>query len=538
MKNLDKLLRLEIITRKDLKEEGYSDYEIKKLVLDGVIEKTGRAMYRSIKEKNTFDELVTSFNNHDSDKVSKIYDELSDKDKYNSEIIKLLLVSLSRIENILNNEYKLQRNDNMSKEVIELEEIVEDVSNITEDIVEVKEPLEEKKEELGQDIKIEEKEFDVNLYLDNLYCEYKNAMVYKDYYRARDLLVEYNYYCKKYNLDDDCFHELFKLTNKINSLELDIEEKKSISFLIQEIKKNIVDGKNFIDLKYVKKLLDEFRELPSFNSNYYYHKYKAIYLINTSVFGLAINEYLKAVEINPYNKYDHYWLAWLYHTNMKSKIDEENALKYINNFAYYSRNVFSPGQRATLTNIYIFNHMKDRAIEVLDNTENYDEKYRVLFFERFSSMYMKSYNFLKNKQYSNIRIESAFANAFFKDNYLDIFTEYAIIHSDNYDDVFDNNEKNYQQELENAKGIVDSNSVTKFKELEEYLLNIDLTDEDNVNIMLDIVVYLIEKGFDKESSKYLKIVERIKDKPDSLKENYKETLAKIKIRKIANKNRS
>ena len=121
MKNLDKLLRLEIITRKDLKEEGYSDYEIKKLVLDGVIEKTGRAMYRSIKEKNTFDELVTSFNNHDSDKVSKIYDELSDKDKYNSEIIKLLLVSLSRIENILNNEYKLQRNDNMSKEVIELE---------------------------------------------------------------------------------------------------------------------------------------------------------------------------------------------------------------------------------------------------------------------------------------------------------------------------------------------------------------------------------------------------------------------------------
>ena len=29
MKNLDKLLRLEIITRKDLKEEGYSDYEIK-----------------------------------------------------------------------------------------------------------------------------------------------------------------------------------------------------------------------------------------------------------------------------------------------------------------------------------------------------------------------------------------------------------------------------------------------------------------------------------------------------------------------------
>ena len=234
MKNLDKLLRLEIITRKDLKEEGYSDYEIKKLVLDGVIEKTGRAMYRSIKEKNTFDELVTSFNNHDSDKVSKIYDELSDKDKYNSEIIKLLLVSLSRIENILNNEYKLQRNDNMSKEVIELEEIVEDVSNITEDIVEVKEPLEEKKEELGQDIKIEEKEFDVNLYLDNLYCEYKNAMVYKDYYRARDLLVEYNYYCKKYNLDDDCFHELFKLTNKINSLELDIEEKKSISFLIQE----------------------------------------------------------------------------------------------------------------------------------------------------------------------------------------------------------------------------------------------------------------------------------------------------------------
>ncbi len=537
MKNLDRLLNLEIITRKDLKEEGYSDYEIKKLILDGVIEKTGRAMYRSIKEKNTFDELVESFNNHDSDRVAKIYDALSDKDKYNSEIIKLLLVSLSRIENILNNGYILQPNNEISKEAIELKKIEEDVPNITEDMEEVKEPLEEKQEELRQNLKIEGKEFDVNLYLDDLYCKYKNAIVYKDYYRARDLLLEYNYYCKKYNLDDDMFQELFISTNKISSLDLDIEERKSVSFLIKELGNKFSNGKIKNDRKTVELLLDQFRRIPSSNNNYYYHKYKAIYLINTFKYTGAIKEYLKAIEINPYNKYDYYRLAWLYHVTMKTKEASKNALKYMNKFSYYSRNIFNPNQLATLTNIYIFNHMGEKAIEILENVEDYDEEYKIAFFKEFGSMYMIRCNKLKLQQISDIEIERPFANSFFKDNYLDIFTEYAIIHSDNYDDVFDKNEKNYQHELENAKGIVDSNSITKLKELEEYLLNIDLTLEDKASIMLDIAVYLEERGFDKEASKYMKIVEKIKDKTDSIKENYFDTQAKIKIRKIANKNR-
>lgn len=44
MKDLDKIFNLETITRKDLKVEGFSDYEIKKMVLEGVIEKTGRGI--------------------------------------------------------------------------------------------------------------------------------------------------------------------------------------------------------------------------------------------------------------------------------------------------------------------------------------------------------------------------------------------------------------------------------------------------------------------------------------------------------------
>lgn len=56
--------------------------------------------------------------------------------------------------------------------------------------------------------------------------------------------------------------------------------------------------------------------------------------------------------------------------------------------------------------------------------------------------------------------------------------------------------------------------------------------------MLDIAIYLTEKGFYDKASRYLKIIEKIEEKPVSVKENLIETQAKIKIRKIANKNRS
>ena len=538
MKNLDILLSLEIITRKDLMAEGFSDYDIKKMVLEGVIEKTGRGIYvsKSNKEEDSFENLVISFNNHDSEAVASIYDRLIDKDKYNGDIIKLLLVSLSRIENILNNGYKIQPNNEVLREAVESKEIEDSIPDASKDIEEVKEPLEEKKEEFRQDLKIEEKEFDVNLYLDNLYCEYKNALYVKDYYRARNLLVEYNYYCKNYNLDDDCFYELFKVTNRINSLGLSDEENKSISFLVKELGNKFSNEKIRNDRKTVE-LLNQFRSIPSSNNNYYYHKYKAIYLINTFKYNVAIKEYMKAVEINPYNKHDYYWLAWLYHVTMKTKEGSKQALKFINIFSYYSRNIFNPNQLATLTNIYIFNHKGDRAIEILENAEDYDEEYKIAFFKKFSSMYRIEYDKLKQQQSSHIEIVRLFVNSFFKDDYLDIFTKYAFIYSDDFNDIFDDKEMNYQRELEQAKVIIDSDSITKLKELEEYLLNIDLTLEDKASVMLDIAVYLVEKGFDKEASKYMKIVEKIKDKTDSIKENYFDTQAKVKIRKIANKNR-
>ena len=175
MKNLDKLLSLETITRKDLMAEGFNDYEIKKLVLEGVIEKTGRGIYasKSNKEKSSFEKLVISFNNHDSEAVAKIYDGLSDKDKYNGDIIKLLLVSLARIENILNSGYQLQSNVATLEKTVELDEVVDS----HEDNISL-EPLEESREDV-KDVEVlempeeVESDFDIGVLLDNLFCEYK-----------------------------------------------------------------------------------------------------------------------------------------------------------------------------------------------------------------------------------------------------------------------------------------------------------------------------------------------------------------------------
>ena len=538
MKNLDKLLSLDIITEKDLKNEGFSDYEIRKLVLEGVIKKIGSGIYKN--KKDIFEKLVISFNNHDIDAVARIYDSMSDKYKYkyNGDIIKLLLVSLARIENILNNGYKLQNND--EKKVVELEKTDEDVINVEDNSY--LEPLEENSVvgEGKNDLEIVEEvesDFDIDLFLDNLYCEYRNALKYRDYYRARDILLEYNYYCKEYNVDDDCFHELFTLTNKINSLELDIEESKSVSLLIGKIKKHIVNDKFINNTEAVRNLLDKFRTLPSSNYIYFYHRYKSDYLANVSSYYDAIIEYEKALKINPYNKHDYYKLALLYYNNMKSKNNCEKALKLMNKFSYYSRNIFTPNQLSLFANIYIFNFMGDRAIEVLESVEQLDEDYKSNFFKQFSLLYINKYNALKSMQYSNIEVKRDFAESFFESDYLDIFTKYALIYSGNFDNVF-NEKKPYHQELEIAKSIINSDSMTKLNNLDEYLLKLDLSNEDKSNIMLDMAIYLTEQGFYDKASRYLKIIEKIKEKPDSVKENLIETRSKIKIRKIANKNRS
>ena len=543
MKNLDKLLSLETITRKDLKAEGFSDYEIKKLVLEGVIEKTGRGIYasKSNKEKSSFEKLVISFNNHDSEAVAKIYDGLSDKDKYNGDIIKLLLVSLARIENILNSGYQLQSNVATLEKTVELEEL-DEVVDSHEDNISL-EPLEESREDVKDvaDLEISEEvesDFDIGVLLDNLFCEYRNAIEDRDYYKARDMLLEYNYYCREYDIDDDCFHNLFTLNNKIASLELDIEERDDISFFIREIGSNFVKGRFKKDGESVKKLLNEFGTLPSSNNIYYYHRYKADYLMNISSYSGAIKEYERAIEINPYNKHDYYKLALLHYISMKSKADCKKALKLMDDFIYYSRNTFTPNQLSLLANIYVFNFMGDRAIEILENVEQFDEEYKRKFFKQFSLSYMRKYDVLKRMQYSNRENEKDFAEPFFESDYLDIFTKYALIYSGNFDDVFNEEKKLHQQELEIAKSILDSDSITKFSDLDGYILKLDVNDENRANIMLDIAVYLTEKGFYDKASRYLKIIEKIKEKPDSVKENLIETQAKIKIRKIANKNRS
>ena len=541
MKDLDKIFNLETITRKDLKVEGFSDYEIKKMVLEGVIEKTGRGIYKSNKEKDSLENLVISFNNHDSEEVARIYDKLSDKDKYNGDILKLILVSLARIENILNKGYQLQNNDTILEKKAELEKSGKDIDSIEDNIS--LEPIAENREDV-KDVEVleipkeVECDFDIDLFLDNLYCEYRKAIEDENYYKARDILLEYNYYCREYNIDDDCFHYLFTLNNKISSLELDSDEKDKISFFIQEIKNNFINGRFKRDGETVKKILDEFKTLPSSNNIYYYHRYKAEYFMNISNYSGSIKEYEKAIEINPYNKHDYYKLALLHYICMKSKNECKKALKLMDDFIYYSRNKFTPNQLSLLANIYVFNFMGDRAIEILENVEQFDEEYKRKFFKQFSLSYMKKYDTLKRMQYSNIENEKDFAYSFFESDYLDIFTKYALIYSDNFDDVFNERENSHQQELEVAETIIDSNSITRLSDLDKYFLELDLTKEDKINIMLDIAVYLTEKGYYNKASKYLKIIEKIKNKPNDIKEKLNETKSKVKIRKTANKNRS
>ena len=96
----------------------------------------------------------------------------------------------------------------------------------------------------------------------------------------------------------------------------------------------------------------------------------------------------------------------------------------------------------------------------------------------------------------------------------------------------------YEQRLMGATDIINNDSVTKLNELDKYILDLDVNNEERANIMLYIAVYLTEKGFYDKASRYLKIIEKIEEKPASVKENLIETQTKIKIRKIANKNRS
>ena len=96
----------------------------------------------------------------------------------------------------------------------------------------------------------------------------------------------------------------------------------------------------------------------------------------------------------------------------------------------------------------------------------------------------------------------------------------------------------YESLLLNAKAIVDNDSITKLNELDKYILELNVNNEDRANMMLYTSVYLVERGFYDKASRYLKIIEKIEEKSDSVKDNYKKTQAKIKIRKITNKNRS
>ena len=519
MKNLEKLLCLESITRKDLKEEGFSDYEIRKLVLEGVIEKTGIGIYasKSDNEKNTFKKLVMSIKNYDLDEFTKIYDNLTDKGKYSDDIVKLLLTALSKSLNIPNKDYELQHNEQL------------DNTNASEKIIEEDNDNIENDKEIESSI--DKDDFDIDIFLNDLYDEYINAKEDKDYYKARDILLKYDYYCREYNIEFNCFNDLYKLTNNINKLNYDEETNDKITSLIHEIieclkKKDASKNKEKIEI-----LLNEFKTIPNYNNIYYYHRLKGDYFKLFNKFTEAKKEYKKAIEINPYNKQDYYFLARMYFYMVYSKSDCKNALKYIDKFIYYNDSTLTPNQLSHLVNIYIFNFKSYEAMEILDKIEDFDIDYKNEFYKNFVSLYKLKYEILKEVQFENDH-----AKTFFDNDYLDYFNEYVLMHSGNIENIFAE-DNDYQYQLKQAEMIIDSDSSTKLNDLDEYLLKLDANAEEKANIILYVSVYLTEKGFYDKASSYLKIIEKMKKKSASLKENLIETRGKIKIRKIANKNR-
>ena len=198
MKNLEKLLCLESITKKDLKEEGFSD-----------------------NEKNTIEKLVMSINNYDLDEFTKIYDNLPDKAKYSDDIVKLLLTTLSKSLNIPNKDYELQHNEQLDNTKASEKIIEENNDNIEND--------------KGIETSIDKDDFDIDIFLNDLYDEYIKAKEDKDYYKARDILLKYDYYCREYNIEFNCFNDLYKLTNNINKLNYDKKTNDKITSLIHEI---------------------------------------------------------------------------------------------------------------------------------------------------------------------------------------------------------------------------------------------------------------------------------------------------------------
>ena len=283
--------------------------------------------------------------------------------------------------------------------------------------------------------------------------------------------------------------------------------------------------------KKIEILLDEFKTIPNYNNNYYYHRLKGDYFKLLNKFNEVKKEYKKAIEINPYNKQDYYFLARIYFYMVYSKSDCKNALKYIDKFIYYNDSTLTPNQLSHLVNIYIFNFKSYEAMEILDKVEDFDIDYKNEFYKDFVSLYNFKYDILKEVQFKN-----AHAKTFFDNDYLDYFNEYVLMHSGNIENIFDK-DNDYQYQLKQAKMIINFDSITKLNDLDDYLLRLDVDDEEKANIMLYVSVYLTEKGFYDKASSYLKIIEKMKKKSASLKENLIETRGKIKIRKVANKNR-
>ena len=341
-------------------------------------------------------QLATLSKFGDLDEFTKIYDNLPDKAKYSDDIVKLLLTTLSKSLNIPNKDYELQHNEQLDNTKASEKIIEENNDNIEND--------------KGIETSIDKDDFDIDIFLNDLYDEYIKAKEDKDYYKARDILLKYDYYCREYNIEFNCFNDLYKLTNNINKLNYDKKTNDKITSLIHEIikclkKKDVSKNKEKIEI-----LLDEFKTIPNYNNNYYYHRLKGDYFKLLNKFNEVKKEYKKAIEINPYNKQDYYFLARIYFYMVYSKSDCKNALKYIDKFIYYNDSTLTPNQLSHLVNIYIFNFKSYEAMEILDKVEDFDIDYKNEFYKDFVSLYNFKYDILKEVQFKNAHAKTFFDN--------------------------------------------------------------------------------------------------------------------------------
>lgn len=528
MKDINKLLKKENITRKDLIDEGFTDYEIKKFVDSGIIVKCDRALYKVLETDDLIiTKLVDAFTKHDSLEVASLYDKLKDKDSYNYDIIKLLLVSLSRIENVLTQGYVVNKDEsvlNSSTFVENIEEVNdEDFSLVSSEITE------NNYENLDVNIKSNEDDYwlssidnfeTLDDYLDYLYEVYKNFNR-NDFFLAKEALLKYINLCEENNITGDYYYKLALLENKISRIDVPkdiIYKHYQISI---KIKKNIkeYDASNNL---LIERLFDDYRNLGFYENDFEYHYMLGNFYRLEKKYLKAKDEYLKAIDICKFSPNVYYCLAITTFALTRPFEKCNEALSYMQKFVFYEKSRYlSSKKNSFLAILSLFSDKISDVYKIFSDVESrYNEEYISNFYNIFGINLNKRYNKLSNEKDDFVKNREMLL--FLEEN----FGEFLDYNSDVRNFNFENP---LQCDIDVIKSIVESNDCDKLSKLDDAVLSIG-DDEVRNKLMLESAVILAENNYISKAKRYLKVVEQIPSKTEELKESFMDARSRVKIR--------